>query len=293
MVNALSEKLEVIIEKDNKRYNLNFKKGKKIDDIKITDINNSRTSTYVRFYPDFSIFNNIINFDIQKIKNKLLELSFLCPGLELEFFNENSNDKSIFKNNNNLSDFVKFLASPSELISEPIVFQDNKSNIDINCALQWFSNKSDEIYRCYTNNINNLDGGSHLIGFRSALTRTVNNYISVSGIKISLSGDDVREGLVYIISIKHPDPKFISQTKDKLVSEDVRTIIENSISKQLLYFFEQNPVIAKKIINQCINSYKAREAAKKAREAIRKSVLKDNICLLPGKLSDCSSKNSD
>jgi DNA gyrase subunit B len=297
VTNALSARLKVVVTRDGKEYSMAFEKGKKVEDLSERPIRSKETGTFIRFGPDLTIFKRITKFDSQTVERRLLEISYLCRGLEIEFVDERTNTKKIFGGDNDISGFIKYLGN-GKLLDKPIIFTDKNTNIVVDVGLQWFGDGSDtEISKYYTNNIPNLDGGSHMVGFKTALTKTINSYINDADIpkslKISLSGDDIREGLVSVVSIRHPDPKFSSQTKDKLVSEDARTAVENVVSSFMLSYLEQNPVIAKKIVTQCVNAYKAREAAKKAREATRKTVLKDGGGVLPGKLADCSSKDPE
>lgn len=293
VTNFLSKRLRVIVWKDGKEYTMAFEDGLKIEEFSSKPIKSKKTGTFVRFVPSPEVFEKVIKFNSEEIETKIRDVSYLCRGLEIEFADETKNIKKVFSGSNDISKFVIDL-SPRELISEPITFTDKKDNILVDISLQW-NNGEEEISKYYTNNIPNSDGGSHMIGFKSALTRTINNYINSSDLpktmKVALSGDDIREGLISIISIKMESPKFSSQTKEKLVSDDARAAVEGVVSQNMMRYLEQNPAVAKKIVTQCINAHKAREAAKKAREATRKSVLKDGCVLLPGKLADCSSKN--
>jgi len=297
VVNALSSRLKVVVMRGGKEYSMAFECGKKVQDLSEKSIRSKETGTFIRFGADLTIFKKVIKFDPEIVERKLLELSYLCRGLEVEFVDEKNKTRKVFGGDNDVSGFIEHLA-PTNLLDIPIVFNDSKTNITVDIGLQWLAAGSDiEIAKYFTNNIPNMDGGSHMSGFKNGLTRTINNYINSSdlpkSLKISLSGDDIREGLISVVSIRHPDPKFSSQTKDKLVSEDARTVVENAVSGFMIEYLEQNPLIAKKIISQCVNSYKAREAAKRAREASRKSILKEGGGLLPGKLADCSSRDPD
>lgn len=297
VTNALSARLKVVVLRDGKEYSMAFEKGKKVEDLSEKPVRGKETGTFIRFGPDLTVFKKIIKFDSYIVERKLLELSYLCRGLEIEFIDERIKARKIFGGDNDISGFIEYLA-PGKLLDRPIIFTDEKTDIVVDVGLQWLGDGSDvEVAKYYTNNIPNLDGGSHTAGFKTALTRTINNYINNSdlpkSLKISLSGDDIREGLISVVSIRHPDPKFSSQTKDKLVSEDARTIVENAVSSFMMSYLEQNPIIAKKIVTQCVSAYKAREAAKKAREATRKSIFKEGGGVLPGKLADCSSRNPD
>lgn len=296
VVNYLSKRLRVIVWKDDKEYTMAFEDGNKIEDFSSKPIKSKKTGTFIRFVPSPDVFNKIIKFNSEEIETKIREVSYLCRGLEVEFIDEIKNIKKIFSSSNDVSKFVKDLSS-KQLIDEPIIFTDKNNNILVDISLQWANGEEEEISKYYTNNVPNPDGGSHMIGFKAGLTRTINNYINSADLpktmKITLSGDDIREGLVSVVSIRHPSPKFSSQTKEKLVSDDARSAVENAVSYNVMKYLEQNPVIAKKIVSQCINAHKAREAARKAREATRKSVLRDGSILLPGKLADCSLKDPD
>lgn len=294
---ALSDKLKVIVWRDGKEYSMTFAKGKKTSELTETPGKPNRTGTFVRFVPDPTIFKNITTFDEKIIKSRLHDLSFLCKDLSVQFVNEKTKTREEC-GGAGLPEFIKHLSKGKKLIDSPIVFEDSKDKIIVNVALQWLEESSEEeVCKYFTNNIPNTDGGTHMIGFKSGLTRTINNYIANADLpktfKISLSGDDVREGLIGVVSIKHPDPKFNSQDKVKLVSDDARAIVESIVSEQLMSYLDKNPITAKKIITNCVNAFKAREAARKAREAIRKTSLDGGVGVLPGKLADCSSKNPD
>jgi DNA gyrase subunit B len=296
VVNALSARLRVVVHRDGKEYTTAFAMGKKIEDISSKN-SKEKNGTFVRFIPDKTIFVKTTGFDSSKIKVKLKELSYLCKGLNIDFIDEKNKKKETFESNEGICDFVKYLAA-NNLVAEPIYLNGVKGKIMVDVALQWLNDGSDA-ERCYyyTNNIPNLDGGSHMSGFKSALTRTVNNYISnfdlPKALKVSLSGDDIREGLVAIISIRHPSPRFSSQTKDKLVSEDARTAVEGVVSGNFADYLERNPIQAKKIINRCVNAWKAREAARKARDVVKKNSLISGSGVLPGKLADCQERDPE
>jgi len=302
VVNALSSRLKVVVRRDGKEYSMAFAKGKKVEDLTEKKARGKATGTFIRFGPDLTIFKNITKFDPMIIKNKLMELSFLCRGLTIEFVDEIRKTKEIFGGESDMSGFIRHL-SKGDLLAPPITFaksviNKNDGEVTVDVALQWMGNTVDkEICKYYTNNIPNPEGGSHMSGFKAGLTRTINNFIAASdlpkSLKISLSGEDIREGLAAVVSIRHPDPKFDSQVKHKLVSEDARQPVENVVSSCLLSFLEQNPSIAKKIVSRCVNAWKAREAAKKAREAVRKSVMSSGAGVLPGKLADCQEKDPD
>lgn len=295
VVCGLSARLRATVKKDGKEYSVVYEKGKKVSGVDEKPTRGNGTT--IRFAPDLTIFKKVVEFNTERIKQKLRELSFLCKKLNIKLIDERTNEKVEFNNESGISNFVKFLA-PGKLLAEPFEFTQEVDKIIVDVAFQWLDGAGDdEILQCFTNNIPNPDGGSHMIGFKSAVTRTINGYIIGSdlpkSLKISLSGDDIREGLIAVLSIRHPNPKFSSQTKEKLVSEEARTVVEGIIAEKLMDYLEKNPTTAKRIITRCVNAYKAREAAKKARETVRKSVLKDGGIILPGKLTDCSSKNPE
>ncbi|MFA5048417.1 MAG: DNA gyrase subunit B [Patescibacteria group bacterium] len=295
--NALSDKLRVIVKHDGEECTMSFAKGKKIEDFSSKPYK-GKSGTIVRFAPDPIIFTKVIKFDPVIVRSKLRDLSFLCKGLSILFIDEIRKTNEEFNKDDGLAEFIKFIANGKKLIDVPIVFEDKKDDIVVNVALQWIEeNLEYEVCKYYTNNIPNIDGGTHMIGFKSGLTRTINSYITNADIpktlKVPLSGDDVREGLISVVSIRHHNPKFNSQDKVKLVSDDARPAVESVVSENLMVFLEENPTIAKKIVASCVNAYKAREAAKKAREAIRKTNMDSGCGTLPGKLADCQEKDPD
>lgn len=295
VTNALSKWLKVTVWRNGNEYSMTFECGRKTQDLSEKPHRGKRTGTLVRFAPDPEMFKNISSYEAERIKIKLRDLSFLSHGLTMEFVDEAGGASETYPGESNISDFVKYLAK-KPLISDPIVVSGTDSEIEMDMVMQWFDDSSEEeICRCYTNTVYNPDGGTHLIGFRSALTRTINTYIEAADLpktmKISLSGDDIREGLVSVVSIRHPDPKFSSQTKDKLVSDNARAAVEGVLSEKLMTYLELNPVVAKKIVSRCVAAFKAREAARKARDAIRKTDMKGAVGFLPGKLADCQEKD--
>lgn len=297
VVNALSDKLRVVVRRDGQECTMAFSKGKKIEDFSSKPYK-GRSGTIVRFVPDPEIFTKVIKFDHDTVRNRLHELSYLCQGLSILFIDEIKKTSEEFNKDDGLSEFVKFLSNGKKLIDEPIIITDKKDNMIVNVALQWTEeNLEFDVCRYYTNRVPNPDGGTHMVGFRSGLTRTMNSYISSADLpktlKLTLSGDDVREGLVAIVSINHKDPKFNSQDKVKLVSDDARPAVEGVIMDKLTSYLEENPNISKKIVSHCVNALKAREAAKKAREAIRKTAIDSGCGTLPGKLADCQEKDPD
>ncbi len=295
-VNAVSSKLDVEVWRGLKKWTMGFEKGIKTKKLLEKRITTSKNGTFIRFFPDTEIFKHITKFSNELMTLKLRELSYLCPGLKINFIDERNNKIQHFDGSDGSAGFVKYL-SETNLIGRPVSINKKYDKILVDVSFQW--NLSDqEIVRCYTNNIPNTDGGTHLMGFRSALTRAINSYIFSSDLPKSLqkklTGDDVREGLISIINIRHPNPNFNSQTKVKLVSEDARTAVEKVVSEHFRKFLEENPAESKIIVNRCIIAKRAREAAKKARELTkRKSELNSNGLMLPGKLADCQETNPD
>jgi DNA gyrase subunit B len=293
-VNALSSWLEVTVWHGLKKYQLKCEKGKIVNKLSEKRIRKRMNGTYVRFLPDNKVFRNITEFNSSTVMSRLRELSYLCKGLRIHFKDERIDhlDKC-FDGIEGLDGFVQEL-SISKSIGESVSFNKNVNGVIVDIALQWTTSER-EIYRCYTNNIPNADGGTHLMGFRSALTRTINSYILSAdlpkALKKVLSGEDVREGLVYVVSIRHHDPRFSSQTKEKLVSEDARSVVDGVVSESFGAFLEENPTEAKQIIQRCSLAAQAREAAKRARELTRGKSNISGIMTLPGKLADCQERN--
>ena len=298
VVNALSEKLELTINRDGKKYYIEFKNGEALKPLK--EIGKSTASgTEIKFLHSSKIFS-ATKFSFSIIQKRLRELAFLNKGIKI-ILNDNTQkkEKSIgFKYDGGILEFVEFLdekreklknKNNNELFKKPIFIDGKKQNLDIECSLKWNASYSEDIY-AYTNNIFQKDGGTHLLGFRSALTRVVNKYAAEQNLlkknKLSISGDDIKEGLTCVLSIKIPDPKFSSQTKDKLVSSEVRFIVESIINDKLSTWFDQNPGIKKIVLLKIVQAAIARDVARKAREGVRR---KGSLELsgLPGKLADC------
>jgi DNA gyrase subunit B len=297
VVNALSEKLELEINRDGKVHLLEFSHGKITKKIRITgkslkdNNNNYVTGTKITFLPSNKIFSNI-DFNFSIVENRLRELAFLNPGITIIIIDQRtSEEKKIeFRFKGGIKEYINFLnKNKNSIQSGTIYFNSKKNNISIECCLQW-TDSYHENTLCFTNNIPQKDGGTHLAGFRGALTRSIVNYINqYSRNKINVTGEDTREGLTCIISIKLPDPKFTSQTKDKLVSSSVRPVVESISLDKIEQWMEENPSEIKKIVDKIIEASSAREAARKARELARKSSIE--ISSLPGKLADCQEKD--
>ena len=295
VVNALSEWCIAEVHREGKIFSQKYEKG-----IAVTGLekkgDTTKRGTQISFKPDLSMFVGQ-TYSHQTIENRLRELSFLNSGIEIEFTNHYKNKTETFLSQGGLLEFVKFLdKNNSHLFEPPIHIKGEKDNIPIEVSL-CYNETYNETILTFVNNINTIEGGTHLAGFKTALTRSLNKYAQsnnlikpVKGKLISFGGEDVREGLTCVLSIKVPEPQFEGQTKTKLGNGEIKGICDSLISDGLSAFFEQNPQVAKKIITKAEYAAKAREAAKKARELIRrKSVL--DISALPGKLADCSEKD--
>ncbi len=292
VVNALSESLEMEIKRNGFVYRQEYHKGEPITPLEKIG-KSSKTGTLIRFRPDPDVFK-ILNYEFETLAQRLRELSFLNKGLKITIEDERSGQKKNFDYEGGIVSFVETLnRNKKPLHPDVIHFEKNKNGTIVDVAMQWNDAYNETVY-CFTNNIHNKDGGTHLMGFRSALTRTLNNYLSSNGLekqkKTTLSGDDVREGLTAILSVKHPDPKFSSQTKDKMISSEVRGIVESVVAEHLMDYFDRNPKVAKTIIEKAIDASRAREAARRARELTRRKGALDSSNL-PGKLADCQEKD--
>ena len=298
VVNALSEKLELIIDRDGKKYFIEFKNGNAVKPLMLIG-KSKKTGTLIKFLPSKEIFSSV-KFNLTTIQKKMRELAFLNKGTKIVINDlTQKKSKSIeFKFDGGILQFVDFLDEKREklknknnndLFKKPIFIEGKKQNLEIECSLKWNAGYAEDVY-AYTNNIFQKDGGTHLLGFRSALTRVVNKYASEQNLlkknKLSISGDDIKEGLTCVLSIKIPDPKFSSQTKDKLVSSEVRNIVETILNERLSVWFDQNPSIAKIVLAKIVHAALARDVARKARENVRRKVAWELIGL-PGKLADC------
>ena len=298
VVNALSEKLKLEIERDGNRYYMEFKDGVSVAPLKIIG-KSKNTGTQITFLPSKEIFSSI-KFSSNIIIKRMRELAFLNKGIKITINDLNQKKEKVieFKFDGGVLEFVDFLDEKREkllnktgndLFKKPIYIEGKKDNIEIECSLKWNASYGEDIYP-YTNNIYQKDGGTHLLGFRSALTRVINKYATEHNLlkknKLTISGDDIKEGLTCVISAKIPDPKFSSQTKDKLVSSEVRMIVENIISEKLSIWFDQNPSTSKIILAKVMQAALARDVARKARENVRRKGALE-LSGLPGKLADC------
>jgi DNA gyrase subunit B len=298
VVNALSEKLQLEINRDGKKHFIEFKNGEAIAPLKI--VGKSKDSgTKITFLPSKEIFSSI-KFSVNILIKRMRELAFLNKGIKIIFIDASLKKEKVseFKFDGGVLEFVNFLDEKREklqnkngndLFKKPIYIEGKKDNIELECSLKWNASYTEDIFP-YTNNIFQKDGGTHLLGFRSALTRVVNKYANEHNLlkknKLAISGDDIKEGLTCVLSTKIPDPKFSSQTKDKLVSSEVRMIVETVVNEKLSIWFDQNPSVAKIILAKVIQAAMARDVARKARENVRRKGALE-LSGLPGKLADC------
>jgi DNA gyrase subunit B len=291
VVNGLSEWLELTIYRDEKRYHQRYENGVPSAALAVAG-EADKTGTSIRFKPDAEIFTDV-EFNFEILSHRLRDLSFLNAGVRISLSDERTGKGLEFHNEGGVSSFVEFLNRHREAIHpEVIAIEDEKDGIGVEISLQWCDTYQD-LLTCFTNNIRNRDGGTHLTGFKAALTRTINNYAAGAKIKDykgALTGDDLREGLTAIISVKHPDPKFNSQVKEKLVSSEVKGIVETITNDRLAQFLEENPKSARAIVEKAVMASRARDAARKARELVQRKGALDSSSL-PGKLADCQERD--
>ena len=298
VVNALSEKLTLKIFRDKKEYFVEFKDGKALSPLKVKGKTN-KTGTLINFLPSREVFSDT-KFSASTLQKRMRELAFLNKGLCIILVDKSGKKEKEYKNKyeGGIQEFVEFLdknkttlvnKNDLSLFKKPIYISGSKDNVEVECSLKWNAGYSEEMLP-FANNIHQKDGGTHLLGFRSALTRVINKYAVDGNLlkknKITLTGDDTREGLTGILSLKIPDPKFSSQTKDKLVSSEIRFIVESIVNEKLSTWFDQNPGIKKIVLLKIVQAAIARDVARKAREGVRR---KGSLELsgLPGKLADC------
>ena len=304
VVNFLSEYLEVEICRDGSKWHQRYEIGKVVTKLKSIGKSKS-TGTKIIFKPDKEIFKPVINtngkydfepkFDYQYLSNRLRELAFLNSGLKILIYDERSDQGETFYYKGGLVSYVEHLNSGKKTISKPILIKGQKDDTIVEISVQYNEGYSENIFS-YVNNINTIEGGTHLSGFRSALTRSINKYAKDQNLlknqNIQITGDDTREGLTSVVSIKVPEPKFEGQTKTKLGNSETAGIVESLLNDSLGEYFEKNPSHAKKIVNKSIDAAKAREAAKKARDLTRRKSALD-LGSLPGKLADCQEKDPE
>jgi len=291
VVNALSKKLIVEVKREGHIYEQEYSRGAPQTKLKITGKAND-TGTIVTFWPDEEIFSTL-TFDYKVLETRFREITFLNPGLKIILVDEDKNKKEEFFSSGGLIEFVKWINKTKEVLHKPVYFKKEFDSSVIEVAIQYTSGYQENIFG-FVNTINTVEGGTHVFGFKTALTRVINDYSKKKNLlkNESLSGDDVREGLTAIISLKIPDPQFEGQTKTKLGNSEIKGFVDSIVTNLLSEFFEENPVIAKKIVSKALDAAKARLAAKKAKELVRR---KNAFSLggLPGKLADCSSRKSE
>ena len=291
VVNALSEKLTVEVRRDGHIFRQEFKRGKPVCDL----IKGEKTTTHgtaITFYPDKDIFEEI-NYKYEILASRMREMAFLNKGLEITLVDsrEEPKKKEVFQYDGGIVDFVRYLCEKKETLHKKVIYIKNSdSNHEVEIAMQYTSGYSESIFS-FANNINTTEGGTHLSGFKGALTRTINDYARSNNIlkekDSNLLGEDIREGLTAIISVKLKDPQFEGQTKTKLGNSEIKGFVESTVNSRLAEFLEENPSVGKIIVNKCIEAARARSAAKKARDLTRKKSLLESSSL-PGKLADCS-----
>lgn len=296
VVNALSEWLEVEVYRDGKIFYQKYKKGIPVAPVKVTGkVNGKKTGTKTIFMPDSAIFKNTaFKFDV--LEERLRELAYLNKEVTISIEDERTGESDSFHFEGGIVEFVKYIdLNRKPLHKEPIFLKGEKDNTQVEVAFQYNESYNENIFT-YVNDINTLEGGTHLVGFKTALTRTLNTHGYKSNLiksdKIQLTGDDFREGLTSVVSIKVPEPQFEGQTKTKLGNSEVKSIVESIVGDQLQAYLEENPSVAKKIIEKCVRAAEAREAARKARELIRRKNALE-FSGLPGKLADCSIRDPE
>ena len=305
VVNALSSRVEVSVFKEGVQYDISFDHGKTAEKLREVGKVKRGNGTTVTFWPDPTIFTDTTVYDYDTLASRFREMAFLNKGLKIILHDERANPGStlsdlapeprteVFQYAGGIVDFVKFLNEGKETLNKPIYFEAENDDGTVEVAMQWSASYSTNSVMAFANNINTHEGGTHLDGFKQAVTRTINEYARAKGIlkekDSNLSGDDTREGCAAIISVKLHDPQFEGQTKTKLGNTEIRPLVQNAVTQGLAEYLEENPKPAKRIIDKATQALKAREAARKAREMTRRKGVLDSFAL-PGKLADCSSK---
>src|SRR5881392_4257922 len=298
-VNALSDWFKVEVSREGKVHHMAFERGKTTQKLEVIGElkNKKQTGTLITFFPDPTIFTITTEFKFERLASRLRELAFLNPGLEITLVDERteSSKKELFVYQKGIEEFVRELGENKQVIHpKPVVLSRQRDEVFVDVVLQYNDSYNDQIL-CFANSIPNPDGGTHLTGFRTALTKAINQYARSNNLTKekdpSLSGDDVREGIVCVLSIKLPNPRFESQTKVKLVNTEIDGVVNSAVYDGLMTYFDQNPPIARRIFDKVLTAARAREAARKARETIRKGALTGGG--LPGKLADCSERDPE
>ncbi len=296
VVNALSKKLIIEVKRDGKIHRQEYSRGDAKTKLEVVGkYEGDKTGTKITFWPDEEIFSTV-NFDYKILETRFREITFLNPGLKIVLKDEEENKKIEFYSSGGLIEFMKWINKSKEVLTKPIYFKRDSDGISAEVCIQYNNGYQESIFG-FVNTINTVEGGTHVSGFKSALTKVINDYAKKNKMvkeekDEGISGEDVREGLTAIISIKIPEPQFEGQTKTKLGNSEVKGLVESIVSASLSEFFEENPPIAKKVISKAIDASRARIAAKRARDLVRR---KNAFSLggLPGKLADCSSKKTD
>ena len=305
VVNALSVRTEVRVRRDGKEYEIAFERGKTVE--KLHEVGTATDNgTTVTFWPDPEIFTETTIYDYETLQARLREVAFLNKGLRIELIDERSDVSAeqsspavtprseVFEYAGGIVDFATWLTDGKKPLNEPIYFEAENEDGTVEVAMQWTESYSTNMVMTFANNIHTIEGGTHLDGFKQGLTRTINEYARNKGIlkekDSNLSGDDTREGLAAVISVKLHDPQFEGQTKTKLGNTEIRPLVQKAVTQGLAEYLEENPTPAKNIVNKAAQALKAREAARKAREATRRKGVLESFAL-PGKLADCSSKD--
>ena len=298
VVNALSQKLDLTVYRDGKEYFLSFENGKTKNSLKFIK-KTTKSGTKINFFPSKEIFSST-KFSTSILQKKMRELAFLNKGLKILLIDETGAKNKSYENkyDGGIQEFVSFIdqkksslinKNDKSIFKKPIYIKGEKKEVIVECSLQWNSGFSEDVL-AFTNNIHQKDGGTHLLGFRSALTRIINKYASEKNLnkrnKVTIGGEDIKEGLTAVLSIKMPDPKFSSQTKDKLVSSEIRNIVETIVSEKVTTWFDQNPSVIRSILDKVLQAALARDLARKARDSVRRKGTLE-LSGLPGKLADC------